>query len=86
MLVCAPGSSWNEGTVIRYNISQNDGVNSARLFHFGGAAKGTLVYNNTIYVGPKQDLPLLLFGAWTAAAPATPVSKQYLLRGRPRDL
>ena len=64
MLVCAPGSSWNEGTVIRYNISQNDGVNSARLFHFGGAAKGTLVYNNTIYVGPKQDLPLLLFGAW----------------------
>ncbi len=44
--------------------SQNDGINSARVFHFGGGAKNTTVYNNTIYVGPKQDLPLLLFDTW----------------------
>ena len=62
-LICAPGRSYNEDTVIRYNISQNDGVNSARVFHISGA-KNTQIYNNTIYVGPKQDLPLLLFNDW----------------------
>jgi hypothetical protein len=64
ILVCTPGNSYNEDTVIRYNISQNDGINSARVFHFGGGAKNTKVYNNTIYIGPKQDLPLLLFDTW----------------------
>lgn len=63
-LICAPGNAYNEGTVIRYNISQNDGIDSARVFHFGGGAKNTLIYNNTIYVGPKQHLPLVLFTEW----------------------
>lgn len=63
MLVCSPGNSFNEDTVIRYNISQNDGIHSARVFNISGA-KNTLIYNNTIYVGPKQDLPLLLFSTW----------------------
>ena len=61
--ICAPGHSYNEDTIIRYNISQNDGVNSARVFHISGA-RNTRIYNNTIYVGPKQDLPLLLFNDW----------------------
>jgi hypothetical protein len=65
MLICSPGNSYNEDTVIRYNISQNDGVNSARVFNFGGGAKNTRVYNNTIYVGPGQDLLLLQFGTWS---------------------
>jgi hypothetical protein len=64
ILICTPGTSYNEDTVIRYNISQNDGLNSARVFHFGGGAKNTLVHNNTVYVGPNQDLPLLLFTEW----------------------
>ena len=64
MLICTPGTSYNEDTVIRYNISQNDGINSARVFNFGGGAKNTRVYNNTIYTGPNQDLPRLLFGDW----------------------
>ncbi len=62
-LICAPGRSYNEDTVIRYNISQNDGLDSARIFHISGA-KNTRIYNNTIYVGPKQNLPLLLFNDW----------------------
>ncbi|MGC3958821.1 MAG: right-handed parallel beta-helix repeat-containing protein [Verrucomicrobiota bacterium] len=62
-LICAPGRSYNEDTIIRYNISQNDGVNSARVFHISGA-KNTKIYNNTIYVGPTQDLPLMLFNDW----------------------
>ncbi len=62
-LICAPGRSYNEDTIIRYNISQNDGINSARVFHISGA-RNTRIYNNTVYVGPKQDLPLLLFNDW----------------------
>jgi hypothetical protein len=62
-LICAPGHSYNEDTVIRYNISQNDGINSARVFHISGA-KNTRIYNNTVYVGPQQDLPLVLFNDW----------------------
>ncbi len=64
MLICTPGNSYCDDTVIRYNISQNDGINSARVFHFGGGALNTLIYNNIIYVGPKQDLPLLLYTDW----------------------
>jgi hypothetical protein len=63
MLVCAPGYSYNEGTVIRYNLSQNDSIKSARVFHISGV-KDTLIYNNTIYVGPKQDVPLVIFNEW----------------------
>jgi hypothetical protein len=64
MLICSPGNSYCEGTVIRYNISQNDGINTARVFHFAGGPKNTYIYNNAIYVGPGQDLPLLLFTEW----------------------
>ena len=64
MLICTPGNSVNEDTVIRYNISVHDGLNSARVFHFGGGAKGTHVYNNTIIIGPHQQLPMLLFTEW----------------------
>jgi len=63
MLICAPGTSYNEGTIIRYNLSQNDGLNSARIFHISGA-RNTLVHNNTVYVGPGQDLPLVIFNEW----------------------
>jgi len=64
-LICAPGKSYNEDTVIRYNLSQNDGVNSARVFHFGGGAKRTRIYNNTIFIGPNQDVPLVLCTEWS---------------------
>ena len=65
MLICTPGDSYCDDTVIRYNISQNDGINSARVFHFGGGARNTLIYNNVIYIGPKQDLPLLQYTEWS---------------------
>jgi hypothetical protein len=63
-LICSPGNSYNEDTIIRYNISQNDGINSARVFHFGGGATNTWIYNNTIYIAPKQDLPLVRCTDW----------------------
>ncbi len=65
-LICTPGNSYCEGTVIRYNISQNDGLNSCDgVLHFGGGAKNTWIYNNTIYIGPKQDLALFNFTEWS---------------------
>jgi hypothetical protein len=64
MLICSPGNAVNEDTVIRYNISVHDGIDSARVFHFGGGAARTHVYNNTIVIGPHQDLPMLLFTEW----------------------
>lgn len=64
ILLCAPAKAWSEDTVVRYNVSVEDGLNSARVFHFGGGATRTLVHNNTIVIGPHQDLPLLLFTEW----------------------
>ena len=65
MLICSPGNAINDDTIIRYNISVHDGVNAARVFHFGGGSKRTHVYNNTIVVGAHQDLPMMLFGEWS---------------------
>jgi len=84
MLICAPGNSFNEDTVIRYNISQNDGVNTARVLHISGHVKHTMIYNNTIYVGPKQDLPLLLFTDWSGGNPegTTFINNIFFVDGR----
>ena len=65
ILVCTPGNSYNLDTVIRYNISQRDGINAARVIDFGGGARNTWFYNNTIYLGAEQKLPLLVFGEWS---------------------
>lgn len=55
MVVCNLGpKGFNDGTIVRYNISQNDGGN---VFRFSGAITNTKVYNNTIYVGPKMKSP-----------------------------
>src|SRR5207247_9803096 len=66
-LICNEGgqeaaeSAGNTGTVVRYNISQNDrtvGINIA------GPVKDSAIYNNTIYVGPEQAVNLLLLSDW----------------------
>ena len=56
MLICG----WeNRGTVIRYNISQND---RTRLFHFYDLIHDTRIHNNVFYVGQDVDVHLFL---WT---------------------
>lgn len=86
MLVCSPGKAVNEDTVIRYNISVHDGVNSARVFHFGGGATRTHVYNNTIVLAPHQDLPMLLFTEWKKgnAADSRFSNNLFIVEGRGR--
>jgi len=71
LLICTPGDSYCDDTVVRYNVSQNDGLNSARVFHFAGPVRNTLVYNNVVYIGPKQNLPLLRYTDWSGQAQNT---------------
>jgi len=57
MLICGRE---NTGTVIRYNISQND---HTRLFHMAaGAPEDIQIYNNVFYVGKDIDVHMFL---WT---------------------
>jgi hypothetical protein len=64
MLICDDGawrdpySVGNRKTIVRYNISQNDG---ARTFHLTGPVKDARIYNNVIFIGSGMDLPLFLF-------------------------
>lgn len=51
----------NTGTIVRYNISENDGHRGITL---SGPVQGTLIYNNTIYVGPRQTSDVVLFTDW----------------------
>ncbi len=46
------GPGFNDGTIVRYNITQND---NGFIFRTAGPATNTLVYNNTIYVGSKMS-------------------------------
>jgi hypothetical protein len=67
MLICNNGSSkmpWNIGnlgTVIRYNISQNDGE---RTFQITGPCRDTQIYNNVFYVGKGRHLYAVQAGNW----------------------
>jgi hypothetical protein len=55
MLVCnRPPGGFNDGTIVRYNISQNDDGN---IFRISGATTSTQIYNNTVFVGPSMSNP-----------------------------
>ena len=66
MLICCngdPAGNSNDGSIIRYNISQND-----RYIIFdpkGAGTKNTRIYNNVIYVGPNVGTPAIVSdGSW----------------------
>jgi len=67
MLICDDGSQnppWNignEGTVIRYNISVNDGLHT---FNITGPCQNTQIYNNVFYLGKDLNIPLVASGNW----------------------
>lgn len=65
MLVCSPrvgsGNIGTVDTVIRYNISRNDG---ARIFHISGPVSGTRIYNNLFFVPQDRDIYAVLFDNW----------------------
>jgi len=74
LLICNEGSqspndsAGNVGTVVRYNISQNDHHRGIKL---SGPVKNTLIYNNTIFVGKGEDSDVVLYTDWTGWASDT---------------
>lgn len=74
LLICNEGSqspaysAGNIGTIVRYNISQNDHHRAIKL---SGPVKDTLIYNNTIYVGKNEDVDIVLHTDWTGWATNT---------------
>ncbi len=70
MLICddgdfkAPMNAGNTGSVIRYNVSVNDGFHT---FTLNGPCDNTKIYNNVIYVGKGQTLYALASGNWGGA-------------------
>jgi len=67
LLICNEGghspkeSAGNTGTIVRYNISQND---RTRGINIAGPVRDSLIYNNTIYVRPERVVDMLLFSNW----------------------
>jgi hypothetical protein len=74
LLICNEGSqtpetsAGNTGTIVRYNVSQNDHHRAIKL---SGPVKNTLIYNNTIYVGKDDSVDLILHTDWTGWASDT---------------
>jgi hypothetical protein len=67
MLICTDGGQhlpWNIGnigSVIRYNVSANDGLHT---FTITGPCKDTQIYNNSFYVGKGREVKLVDAGNW----------------------
>lgn len=64
ILICSPGTSYNQDTIVRNNVSVHDGINSARVIQIAGNPSNTRFHNNTIVLGAKQDVPLISFNEW----------------------
>ena len=88
LLICDDGSvkkPWsvgNVGTIVRYNISINDGYRMkgyaagfSPTFNISGPVEDTHIYNNTIIMGrkssPKMDTTLVNMGDWNGWASDT---------------
>jgi hypothetical protein len=67
MLICDDGTQWppyytgNRGTIIRYNVSVNDGEYT---FNICGPACATRIYNNTILLGNGSAGQIVNAGYW----------------------
>jgi hypothetical protein len=67
ILVCNDGTTYfpynggNTDTVVRYNVSINDGQFT---FYIAGPTSGTNIYNNTIYIGDGAARRLVQAGTW----------------------
>jgi len=86
LLVCDDGgqdrrdSAGNTGTIVRYNISQND---RTRGINLAGPVRDSRVYNNTFYVGAGLAVDLLLYSDWNGWAEDTTVENNIFdVRGR----
>ena len=72
VLVCCNGGierAFNDGTIVRYNIFQNDGHHMVRM---SGTTTNTYIYNNVFYVGEEFDgMELLWHKNWNGYSDKT---------------
>ena len=74
LLICDEGghdpmeSIGNSGTIVRYNISQND---HNRGINIGGPVKNSVIYNNTFYIGKQERVGLVLYSDWNGWSDGT---------------
>lgn len=59
----------NNGTIIRYNLSENDGV---RAYAVGGPVTNVLYLNNTVFIGKGRTEQVLGFGRFVKHKPGDP--------------
>ncbi len=87
VLICDDGaadkrwSAGNTGTIIRYNLSVNDGLRNtgkhagfSPVIHIAGPVKNTMIYNNVLYITSKPagvDSALLEISDWAGFADST---------------
>lgn len=73
LLICSPGdvtlpdNIGCNGTVVRYNISVNDGFQPTVIsptFHISGSVRDTKIYNNTIYIGTADVIDIFDYSNW----------------------
>jgi hypothetical protein len=70
VVTCQGGSDrFNDSTIVRYNISQNDGgagSTTSGIVYLSGTPTNTLIYNNVIYSGPSNSLKRVVFhNSWS---------------------
>jgi hypothetical protein len=73
MLICSPGkrnaaeNAGNTGTIVRYNISRNDGRGAFQL----SSVENTTIEHNVVYVGRGRDIQMVMFTSWEGWADGT---------------
>jgi len=77
-MACGPEYSYTEGTVVRYNLSVDDGSMYGKRAIFqiggGGGVHNTWIYNNTIYTSPDHAVFQVFHGEpWDGLSAGTHV-------------
>ncbi len=103
ILVCNPGgwtADWslgNRGTVVRYNISINDGMRDfiqknktgyfSPVIHLTGPVSNTLIENNIFYLfdkpNPQTDRTLISYTDWSGFPDSTVFKNNYIFVSEP---
>jgi len=76
VVTCQGGTGrFNDGTIVRYNISQNDGgrgSTSGGIIYLSGQTTNTTIYNNVIYSGANNSLKRIVYhNSWSAYPDST---------------
>jgi hypothetical protein len=77
MLITGGPGSFNDSTIVRYNIFENDGkfahpTHKKCVIRVGGSATNTHIYNNIIYLGKEQtDTKVVSHEVWKTSPDKT---------------